>query len=99
MDFDTFLSVSQITEEDFIAETKSYAEAMASQELVIKSIITAESMVLAEDEYTAGITQLANDYGYPTTEEFLKIAKEDDIRETLLWQKVLDFVTNEAIVL
>lgn len=99
MDFATFLTSSGITEEDFNNDAKEYAEAMTSQELVVKAIIEAEKMELSDSEFEEGVTKLAAEYGYPSSEEFLEIAAEDDIKETLLWQKVLDYVTAEAVEL
>jgi len=96
MDFAAFLTASEVTEEEFSSQMKLYAESMASQELVIKSIITAESIEISDAEYEAGVTKLAAEYEYPSSEEFLKVATEKDIKETLLWQKVIDFVTAQA---
>jgi len=96
MDFAAFLTASEVTEEEFGTQMKLYAESMASQELVIKSIITAESIEISDAEYEAGVTKLAAEYEYPSSEEFLKVATEKDIKETLLWQKVIDFVTAQA---
>jgi trigger factor len=97
-DFAGFLEASGMTQEDFDKETKSYAEKMASQELVIKSVIEAEKMELTDDEYQKGLTDLAKEYGYTSNDEFLKQAKEEDVKETLLWKKALDFVSSQAVV-
>jgi len=99
MDYATFLSSSGITEEQLNQEALSYAEAMAEQELVLNAIIKAENLELTDAEYQEGIKKLTEDYGYETTEEFLAIAEEERVRETLLWQKVVEFILDAAIEL
>lgn len=99
MDFATFISSSGITEEEFDKEALNYAESMAKQELVLNSIIKTENLELSDDEYQEGIEKLTSDYGYSTKEEFLATAKEDQIRETLLWQKAVTFLLDSAVEL
>ncbi|HBY71696.1 MAG TPA: trigger factor, partial [Lachnospiraceae bacterium] len=65
--------------------------------LVLNSIIEAEKLKLSEDEYQKGVEKLAKDYGYATSEEFLATAKEEQIRESLLWKKAVDIVLDEAV--
>lgn len=96
MDYAGFLEVSGITEEEFEVEAVSYAEAMAKQELVFNGIVEAEGLALTDEEYETGVAKIATDYGYATTEGFLADAEENKIRESLLWQKVLDLVVAEA---
>ena len=97
MDFADFIAGSGITEEAFDTKASSYAESMAKQELVLNSIIEAEKLKLSEDEYQKGVEKLAKDYGYATSEEFLATAKEEQIRESLLWKKAVDIVLDEAV--
>lgn len=96
MDLAAFMEASEITEEQFEEDVVSYAEAMAKQELVLNAIKEAEKLTITDEEYETGLDKIATDYGYATTEEFLAIAEEDQVRESLLWQKVLDFVVAEA---
>lgn len=96
MDYAAFLEASGVTEEEFDADAVSYAESMAKQELVLNAIKEVEKLTITDEEYKTGLDKIAADYGYATTEEFLAIAEEDQVRESLLWQKVLDLVVAEA---
>lgn len=96
MDYAAFLEASGVTEAEFDADTVSYAEGMAKQELVLNAIIEAEKLTITDEEYETGLDKIASDYGYATTEEFLAIAEENQVKESLLWQKVLDLVVAEA---
>lgn len=96
MDFAAFMEASEITEEQFEEDAVSYAETMAKQELVLNAIKEAEKLTITDEEYETGIDKIAIDYGYATTEEFLAIAEEEQIKESIIWQKVLDLVVAEA---
>lgn len=96
MKYADFLEASGVTEEEFEADALSYAENMAKQEMVFKGIVETENLGLTDEEYETGVAKIATDYGYATKEEFLAIAEENQIRESLLWQKVLDLVVAEA---
>lgn len=96
MDYAAFLEASGVSEEEFDADAVSYAESMAKQELVLNAIKEAEKLTITDEEYKTGLDKIAADYGYATTEEFLAIAEEDQVRESLLWQKILDLVVAEA---
>ena len=97
LDFAGFIEGSGITEEEFDEEASSYAELMAKQELVLNSIIKTEKLDIPEDEYQKGVEKLAADYGYETKEDFLNTAEEEQIRETLLWEKAINTMLDTAV--
>lgn len=99
MDFATFLSSTGLSEEDFDAEMLKSAEIMAKQELVLNAIVKAENLELSDEEYEEGVENISKDFGYSSKEEFLANAVEDEIRETLLWQKAVDLILNAAVEL
>lgn len=96
MKYADFLEASGVTEEEFDADALSYAENMAKQEMVFTGIIETENLGLTDEEFETGVAKIAADYEYATTEELLASIEEDQIRESLLWQKVLDLVVAEA---
>ncbi|NLZ82902.1 MAG: trigger factor [Clostridiales bacterium] len=96
MKYADFLEASGVTEEEFDADALSYAENMAKQEMVFTGIIETENLGLTDEEFETCVAKIAADYEYATTEELLASIEEDQIRESLLWQKVLDLVVAEA---
>ena len=97
MDFASFLSTSNMTQADFDTQAAQYAQSIATQELVIKAIIEAENMTLTDDEYNSGVDKLVSDNGLASKDDLLKAISESQLRETLLWRKTMDFVTNQAV--
>jgi trigger factor len=91
-----FIAQSGSTQEEFDTQAKSYAQNMGTQELVINAIIEKEGLTLSDEEYQTGLDKIVTDYNYPSKEELLKSAAEDQIKESLLWQKAIQLVTSEA---
>lgn len=96
-DFETFLTLSGSSIEDFDADAKTYAKNMATRELIIKAISNAESMEITEEEFQKQIAEYVEQYGYESNEEFLENADIDVLKEDILFDKIIDFLVAEAI--
>jgi trigger factor len=99
MDKEKLLAAYNITQEDFDADAKIYAETMAKQEITLKAIIESENMDLSEEEFNEKVSQLALESGFSSSEELLKVAGEEEVKEILLYKKVMEFIAEEAIEL
>lgn len=99
VDLPTILSAFGMTEETFNEEAIAYADAMATRDLVLGSIIKAENLVLTEEEFSEQIDIYTEEYGYSSKEEFLKNANEALLREDMLYQKAKDYIVAESIEL
>jgi trigger factor len=97
MDLTSFLDASNITQEDFNKQTLDYANSMATQELVITSIIKTEKVTLSDEEFNTGVDKIIKQYSIASKDDLFKKVPESKIRESLLWQKTLDFVISQAI--
>ncbi len=91
-----FLAANGLTEEKYAEEKKSYAEDRTAQELVLNAIIKAEKMELSEEEYKAGVANYIEEYGYASEEEFFQYATEEQIKESLIWEKAVDFILAQS---
>lgn len=97
MDLPEFIqSFFGMTMEQFETELNGISEEAATQQLVVEAIVDAEKITLTEQEWTDGLAKLAEQYNYET-EEFLKNYGEEAIRETLVWEKVLDYVVSQSV--
>ena len=99
MDFAAFLASSGMTEESFATERQTYAESRATQELVINAVIKAEKIELSDDEYKEGLAKIVTDYGYATEAELFETATETQIKESLLWEKAVKYLSEQAVEL
>jgi trigger factor len=92
-----FLAANGLTEEKYAEEKQSYAEDRTAQELVLNAIIKAENMQLTDEEYKAGVAGYVEEYGYASEEEFLQIATEEQIKESLIWEKAIEFILEQSV--
>jgi len=85
-----------VTEEQFQADTKVYAESMVERALVFHAIIEAEGIVITEDEYTSRAEELASEYGYASLEAMEEAVGKDALEEDMLWQRVMAVIVDNA---
>jgi|LSQX01.2.fsa_nt_gb trigger factor len=94
---ENFIMQSNSTMEEFEAYAQYYSNNMATRELILKAISTAEGIELTEEEFQSEVTQYAEQYGYESNEQFLEEADEEVLREDLLFYKVIEFLVAESI--
>ncbi len=78
-------------------DVAALAEEYAKQSLVFQAIANAEKLNISDKELEETLNADAKAAGY-TVEEYLGGATEEDYRESLMIEKVLDFVTKNAVV-
>ena len=99
MEFGYYLSVAYgLAEEDFQNQAVMVAQQNLQIELYLKAISEAESLELSEEEYQAGCEDYASRYGYNSGEELVAANGEDMIRRSLMMDKVLNFLVDNAVI-
>ncbi|MCD8311816.1 MAG: trigger factor [Firmicutes bacterium] len=97
MTLDSFLSTFYgITEDEFLSEVTEECEETVFQEMIIFAISKLEGIELTDEEYEAGLQSLAESYGYTSADDFESDYGEDIIAETLLFDKVADYLYENA---
>lgn len=101
-DLESFLSgMFGMTTEEFEEEANTLAEATIGRQMVCKLIAEAEGMTVSDEEYQTALEQYAADYSTDsvtyTTESFEEEYGKDVIEENILLEKVLDFITENAV--
>lgn len=99
MDLETFVSLSGYTMEAFEDDIQKYADNMATRELIIKAISSAENLEVTEEEIDAEVENYVTSYGYESKEEFMESANMDIIIEDLLFNKIINFLVDESVEL
>lgn len=101
MTFDQYLEQMGQTEEDFREEAKTAAQATIGRQMVCKMIAKAEGMTVTEEEYKKGLEDYAQKYSTTsktyTAEEFEEAYGKDVVEENILLEKVLTFITDNAV--
>ncbi len=76
---------------------EEFARIMVTQELAMDLIAKKEGLTISNKEFEEGAKELASQYGYENTEDFLKEYSEDGIRKVLLQEKVGKFLVDNAV--
>lgn len=91
------MEIEEFFTQIFGMSSEEVAKTTATQELAINLIAEKEGLTLSDKEYKEGMKDLASQYGYEDTEEFVNAYTEDGIRKALLQEKVGTFLVDNAV--
>lgn len=84
------------TEEAFEEESKGMAENSIKTILIYQAIIDKENLGVTEKEYEKTVKEMAKEYEYDSVEEFEADYDKPSIIEEMLYEKVMDFIIENA---
>ncbi|MBQ7919597.1 MAG: trigger factor [Lachnospiraceae bacterium] len=96
VDTDTYLSY--YFGMDLATYLDTYAEESAKQGIVFQAIANEEGLNLTDEELDAELQTYATNAGYATVEEFLGEEPKENFREFLMFEKVLQFLKDNAVI-
>ncbi|MBE6598163.1 MAG: hypothetical protein E7638_01835 [Ruminococcaceae bacterium] len=96
--FSTYLSVYyKATEQEFYDAMMEDAKAVVKEELIVYSIAREENITISDEEYIERATEYALEvYEFSSLEEFEENYSKDAILQTLLGDKVREFIAENA---
>lgn len=99
MEFADFLPLYfGIDEATFETESAEAVKESLQQEMILKAIAEQENMEISDEEFTEGCKKYADRMGYPSVEEFTAAYGEKEIRQSLIMDKAMDFVKENAVI-
>ncbi|MCR5161515.1 MAG: trigger factor [Lachnospiraceae bacterium] len=99
MEFADFLPLYfGIDEATFETESSEAVKESLQQEMILKAIAEQEDLQISDEEFTEGCKKYADRMGYPTVEEFTDAYGEKEIRQSLIMDKAMDFVKENALI-
>ena len=96
LDYETYLTACGLTEETFLEMAAETVENSARQDVLLNAVIASEQLELTDEEFQDSVQELADGYGL-SAEDLISVLGEDTLREDLLWNKAVDFVTEQAV--
>lgn len=99
VELDDFLQAYYGLSEDYLKQyADSYAQNMSKQAVIFDAIAEAEDITVSEEEYQAGVDRYFAEMGssYESQEAFEE-EMEAAIRESLLYEKVMEFVVGQSV--
>lgn len=98
MTLEDMITAMGYTEDTFNSAVLENVQSNLQQELILKAIAEQEEMLLSEEEYTAGSADYAAEYGYESTQEFEEAYDKATIEMSLLIDKMLLYVKDNALI-
>lgn len=91
------MELEQFFTQMFGMSSKEMAKKTVTQELAISLIAEKEGLTISDKAYDEGVKELAEQYGYQDTKEFVEAYGEDTIRKALLQEKVGNFLVENSV--
>ena len=89
----------EMTMEEFEADAREYAEEKVKNDMIMIQLVRLQNMTLTEEEYLAGaeeyFAQEESEFG--SFEEFVEYYGEENLRQSILWDKALKAVVDRAV--
>ncbi len=99
MEFADFLSQNfGMTEDDFDEQAPMVVEQGMVQELLLLGVAESENMTITDEEYEESLDRYVESTGSESREALLEQYTERDIRRSILMDKALDFMVENAVV-
>lgn len=96
MDMSEFLRSQGLTEEEYEAECRQYAETKVEQNLIVQYIMDQEDLSLEDDTAKELQTTLFRQYGVTTLSEIVDIYGQTEVNESLALLRVEKFIADNA---
>lgn len=95
-DVDTFTNVYYGMDfEDFVI---TYSAEAAKQDLALQAVANEENLNISDEELDSMLLENAQASGYTTIEEFIGETSKEDYREYFLFDKVINYLIENAVV-
>ena len=99
MEFAEFLEAYMgMTEQEFEAQAEDAVKQNLQQELYLKAIAETEGLEVTDEEMAEQGAEYAAQYGYETVEELNAAYGESTVRVSIMQDKVLDFLLENAVI-
>jgi len=87
-----------MTVSEFYAALEAEVNSVLREEMVLLQISRLENITVTETEYNDALKEYVEMYGVSDAEELLIHMSEDEIRQQALFEKVFDFLVENAVV-
>lgn len=96
VDVDTY--TNYYYQADFETFVTSYAVEAVRQDMAFQAVANIENLNITDEELDTELQTLATDNGFDSVEELLGDATKEDYRVSLLYDKVLNYLVENAVV-
>jgi trigger factor len=73
-----------------------YAKQVAADEMVFDAIVKDAKLSVTDDVFKTKAAEMATTYGYESADALIKTAGEDQLKQSILWDLMMDYLTENA---
>lgn len=92
------ISVEEYIQKNFGDTVQAYAEELVKEELVLEAIQKEEKITLSDDEYKEKLPAFAEKYSSMEADAFEETYGVETIKQAMLWDKIIDFLVENAVI-
>lgn len=96
LDADTY--TYYVYQSDFETFVTTYAQDAVEQDIAFQAVANQENLNITDEELDAELQELADYYGFASIEELVGDADKEDYRISFLYDRILDFLVENAVV-
>lgn len=97
IDLKTFLSTISVTEEEFNQECQTYGEKQTARDMTLAMIAEAEKISVSEEEFNQEVDNAVSQSNQDRETWLKNYGGEEAVRKSILYNKVLDFLLEQAV--
>lgn len=97
IDLTTLLTANSMTEDDFNNYCQEYGKEQCKKYMILATIAQAEGIELSDEEYNEEVQKIVDESGMTLEEVVEYYGGEEEIRKSLLYNKVLEFLITESV--
>ncbi len=86
------------TLEDFNKEAVTYAQSTVAEEMILYAIVKTDNLYLTQEEYDTDAAAYAAQYEFETVAALEEYYGKDVLVRSILWDKTLDYLLDQAVV-
>ncbi len=98
MEYGELIEAYGMTEETFHDAVVENVQQSLQQEMILSAVAETEGIEITPEEYQQGCEQYTETYGYDSVEEFQSEFDEETVMASLLMDKTLKFVYDNAVI-
>ncbi|KAB1438515.1 trigger factor [Candidatus Galacturonibacter soehngenii] len=75
---------------------EDYAKQVAGEEMIFKLIVKDAGLTVSDDVFKTKADELASTYGYESSDALIETYGEDELKDSILWEVMMDYLSENA---
>lgn len=81
----------------FGMSVEDYAKQVTEEEMIFKLIVEDAGLTVSDDELQEKAAELATTYGYDSADALIEAYGEDELKDSILWDVMMDYLSENAV--